>query len=335
MIYNSFALRYKFAFFRILEHLAFPKEITKYFQSRKNHYHYLAQAELAKNTGRIKQIKRESNISTTEFKKKYLDKGIPVILTGFANNWPALKEWTPNKLAKRFGDDQVSLIDTNGAKSKSLDYDIEQTDLRTVLQAMENGDATKYSRFNRLLYDHPELLNDFDSKWLYKMRCKISSGKTFQVFLGAKGTKTQLHAASEHNLFTQVYGKKHWYIMSPKYDIALNPPVTGAPYFYTQLDPDAPDLEAFPHYKNMEILECTLEPGDVLYNPPSYWHHVTNLTASIGVGFRWFGAVDCFKLNFSQALLTILSTNPPIWVATKHRTNFPKIFNYMKEKNKS
>ena len=302
-----------------------------FFNKKKYQCHLLAQAELANSKGETKQISRISNISIKDLKKDYMDKGLPVILSGFAKDWSALKEWTPEKLSTRFGEDPVSLIDTTTNGSNGLDYAFEDSDLKTVIQAMIDGDTSKYSRFNRLLYDHPELLKDFDYKWLYKMRCLISSGKTFQVFMGAKGTRTQLHAASEHNLFTQVYGKKHWYIMSAKYDIALNPPVNGAPYFYTELDPDSPDLNLFPHFKNMEILECTLEPGDVLYNPPSYWHHITNLSASIGVGFRWFGVIDCFKINFSQTLLTLLATNPPIWIATKYRTNFPKIFSFIKK----
>ena len=50
------------------------------------------------------------------------------------------------------------------------------------------------------------------------MRNKISSGKTFQVFIGGKGSKTTLHCATENNLFTQVFGEKHWYLYPPKND---------------------------------------------------------------------------------------------------------------------
>ena len=83
--------------------------------------------------------------------------------------------------------------------------------------------------------------------------------------------------------------------------------------------------------KYIDKWECILKPGDILYNPPSWWHHVTNMSDSIGVGFRWFNLVDSFKMNFMQTLLTFISTNPSILYATKNRTNFAKIFKKMGE----
>ena len=61
---------------------------------------------------------------------------------------------------------------------------------------------------------------------------------------------------------------------------------------------------------------------------------ITNKTNSIGVGFRWFNLKDSLKMSLTQTLLTIFSTNPPIWYATKNRTDFAKIFKYMNQKNK-
>ena len=55
----------------------------------------------------------------------------------------------------------------------------------------------------------------------------------------------QVFEASENNLFTQVYGKKNWYLYPPEYDIIFNPPVTRSPYFYTNFNPDIPDFEIY------------------------------------------------------------------------------------------
>ena len=98
------------------------------------------------------------------------------------------------------------------------------TTLKDVIESIKLGDTNKYSRFNRILYDHPELIDDFDWKWLYNMRNKISSGKTFQVFIGGKGSKTTLHCATENNLFTQVFGEKLNRYITPV-NSALNTPV--------------------------------------------------------------------------------------------------------------
>jgi len=280
--------------------------------------------------GTLKMVDRVKNISDYDLKKNYINKGIPVVMEGKAKNWECVKKWSPDWLFENYCDDKVSIF--NAQDIKDVDYKVKEITLRDLLNSMKEEDSSTYSRFNRLLYDHPELVDDFNWKWLYDMRNKISSGKTFGVFIGAKGTRTTLHCASEHNLFTQVYGNKHWYLYPPENDIIFDPLITRSPYFYSSFDPESPDFKLFPNAKYLQTWECELKAGDVLFNPPSWWHHVTNLSNSIGVGFRWFSPVDSFKMSFMQTLLTFLSTNPPIWVATKNRTDFAEIFKYMNNK---
>lgn len=334
MLLPKLTTRMQFAFYRLLEHLCPLYSLKKLCREKRTKLSQLAYEQIKSYKGKRLEIPRLINISSKDFKKNYINKGIPVVLDGKAKSWPCINEWTPEILKNKFGDEEVDIfIPKDEEDSNNLSYNVARTTLKEIMTSLEEGDDTKYSRFNRLLYDHPELLKDIDYNWLKRMRCLFSSGKTFQLFLGAKKTQTQLHAASEHNIFTQIHGTKHWYILSSKYDILLDSPVTGAPYFHTQFDAKIPDLKKFPAWEHMDIYECTLKPGDILFNPPSFWHQVDNTSASIGLGFRWFGVIDCFRFNFSQAMLTLLSTNPPIWFATKNRTNFAKIFAYMNKKN--
>lgn len=279
--------------------------------------------------GTLKEVDRVKNISDYDLKKKYIKQGIPVVLEGKAKDWGCVNKWTIDWLYENYCEDKVTLFDAVNSNSDNINYDVEETTLKSVLDAIKSNDPSKYSRFNRMLYHHPDLINDFNWKWLYGMRNKISSGKTFQLFIGGKDSRTTLHSASEHNLFTQVYGKKHWYLYAPENDIILNPPITRSPYFYSKFDPDNADFQAYPNANFLQTWECELKAGDVLFNPPSWWHQVTNLSNSIGVGFRWFSPLDSFKSSFTQTLLTIMSTNPPIWTATKNRTDFANIFKYM------
>ena len=286
---------------------------------------------VSNNEGKLLQIDRVKNISVEEFKRTYLKHGVPVVIEGGGKEWNCVKNWNPQFIADKYGDDKVSLIDASPDDYNNISYQSEETTLRDVILTMDDRPIKKYSRFNRILHDHPELKKDFDMKWLLSMRNTISSGQTFQVFIGGKGTKTHIHCAAEHNLFTQVYGQKHWIIYPPEFDCVLEPSVTRTPYFHTAFDPDKPDYEKFPAMKYMDRYECLLEPGDILFLPPSYWHHVKNLSGSIGVAFRWFSA-DAFKVDFMQGLLTMISTNPPFILAARDRTNFAKIFTYMSRK---
>lgn len=322
---------FEYQFWRLADHFGGNKTPSNRFENKRKDISSTLHSEF-KNTkakGSLRKVDRVKNISDYELKKKYINKGIPVVLEGKAKDWVCVKKWTMDWLYKNYCDDKVSLFDA--VNTEDINFDVEETTLKSVLDAMKSNDSSKYIRFNRILYEHPELINDFDWKWLYRMRNKISSGKTFQVFIGGKGSRTTLHSASEHNLFTQVYGKKHWYLYPPENDVILNPPINRSPYFYSKYDPDKPDFDAYPNAKFLQTWECELKAGDVLFNPPSWWHQVTNIDNSIGVGFRWFSPLDSFKSSFTQTLLTIMSSNPPIWTAAKNRTNFAQIFKYMKE----
>lgn len=324
-----------YQFWRFLEHFFGGKQPAIRFKSQRTAIQKRVANELKLSSKAVtKQVPRVKDISTKELIKNYRDKGIPVILEGKAKNWDCVKLWSPDWLLENFGNDDASLFDASSQNMDKIDYSVEKTTLRKVLLAMKEGDTTKYSRFNTLLYDHPELIEDFDWKWLYKMRNLISFGKTFQVFIGAKNTKTSLHASSEHNIFTQVYGKKHWYIYQPEYELIFDPPINRTVYFHSAFDPDSLDFDAFPAAKFITTWECVLEPGDVLFNPPNWWHQVTNTENSIGVGFRWFNFSQSAKQSLVSTLLTLFSTNPPIWVANKNKTNFAKVFEYMGKKAK-
>ena len=94
--------------------------------------------------------------------------------------------------------------------------------------------------------------------------------------------------------------KKHWYLYPPKNDIFLTPPITKSPYFYSDFNPDNPDYKKFPTARFLTTYECVLRPGDILYNPPLWWHQVKNLNHSIGVGFRWFNPLNSIKASFRR-----------------------------------
>lgn len=282
--------------------------------------------------GREIPIERRKNLSDREFLEVYYRQGIPVIFQGKAKHWQAVQDWSPEWLAQHYGEDPVALIDAAPQDIEAIDYGLKYTTLAELVKEMDNHPLEKYSRFNRLLYDHPELHSHFDIAWFKKLRSPLSSGQTFQVFIGGKNSHTHLHAAAEPNLFTQIYGQKHWVFYPPEYDALLRPPVYRNPYFHSAYNPDKPDYAAYPVMAHADYYTCLLEPGDVLFNPSSWWHHINNPTGSIGMGFRWFPLPHVWKMDWTQTLLTLCATEPPLWHVLPHRDNFAKIFSHMKKK---
>jgi hypothetical protein len=52
--------------------------------------------------------------------------------------------------------------------------------------------------------------------------------------------------------------------------------------------PDTYNKEAFPLFEYCPVYHATVGPGDVLFNPPWWWHAIKNVTpTSVGVATRW------------------------------------------------
>ena len=281
------------------------------------------------NTQQVLPVKklRRVKLDEVDFYKEFVKPGIPVVIEGGASDWDCIGKWSPSWLCEHYGDEPIIYIDSTPEQMEQKDYSSTLGKFSDVLTGINNGDVTKYIRFSPLLHDHPELLRDFNANWLKKMRHPFSTGKKLQLFVGPKGSKTDLHAAAEYNFFTQVYGRKHWYICSPKSDAALDPLNLGLAYFTSKFNPKFPDFKSFPISKDIDFHECILEPGDILYNPSSYWHQVENESDSIGVGFRWFNLLGSLQLSTIQTLLTLTCYNPPIWKAMRYsKRDFSKLF---------
>lgn len=81
--------------------------------------------------------------------------------------------------------------------------------LKELIEGINKGKG-QYYRFYPLLERHPKHILDFDYKWLIERRNKFTLIDSFQVFIGGDKSITNIHNASQSNLFTQVEGEKEW-----------------------------------------------------------------------------------------------------------------------------
>lgn len=103
-----------------------------------------------------------------------------------------------------------------------------------------------------------------------------------------------------------------------------------APY-WSDFDPDQPDHERWPAARYLDRIVFELHPGDVLYNPASWWHKVENPGPSIGVGFRWMSPMAP-RLNLSQFLLFFLAANPPLWTVLRNKKHYARVLEAAEKK---
>jgi len=300
-----------------IEHFTGSSPIARRAQAMRGQIANAAPREQA----RFTPVPRVEGLDRASFLSSYVQTDTPVVLAGAARDWPAVAKWTPDWFADRFGDHEVRLLNAAVEDIARPDWrPVEQTlSLREVIETITRG-SDLYSRFLPLLHDFPGLAADFDETWLAGLRNSVSTGRNYQLFIGGPGSNTALHTAMGSNLFVQVHGRKRWRIVSTRFTQRLHPAMQRSPYFFSPLDLDSPNL------RGVSGWETILEPGDVLYNPPFYWHQVRNLTATIGVGFRYYAPGPIFRSSAALALLTVAARNPPIWTAVQEKKDFTRVF---------
>lgn len=154
---------------------------------------------------------------------------------------------------------------------------------------------------------------------LPNLRHRLTALEAFQVFVGPKGGRAELHNANQCNLFTQVYGVKRWSLIPNYYAPVIDPPPIQTAYRSASqpgvgvFDPFNPVYDGpFEAYRYIDRFEAELQPGDVMWVPPLFWHAVQNETDSIGVGYRWLAPFYSFKKSPLYSLLDACVRKPNI-----------------------
>ena len=278
---------------------------------------------------RISNVNIETNINPRDFHKKYFHNPQPVVFKGAAKKWSAFNKWSPDFFKNKYGETKVILFD---ASVKSLDSnEISETSIvnfKKFIEMMQSG-SKEYVRFCPILDKNPELLEHIDNNWLLNYSNSKSKGSKHQLFIGGKNTSTSIHSAIGSNLFVQIHGRKEWYIYDTFYNPLLQPKVDKSVFFRSNVSAKKPD-NIFKKAKGWRVI---LEPGDILYNPPFFWHEVHNLDTTVGFGYRWFSFNEIIKSSLIKFILTLTATNPSIRKAKKLEENFAKVYEQVLSKS--
>lgn len=315
------------------------KKLTR--RSRQRYYEKLTEHLEKSGENTHREIERISGISLKEFKRNYIRKGKPVVIEGGAKDWGCTK-WSIDYFRDLHGDDEITIV-ANDATEKPFEI----LKLSEVLDDIQNG-GTKYYRFYPLLSEHPEHIADFDYNWLRKAKNKFGFWEQFQVFIGGKGTYTPLHNAMASNLFVQAYGEKDWVLYPPNLTAIIDPDPginlhRAAPFKTAAgpFNPFKPNYDSpYTLYKYIPGIKVHLKAGDIFYNPPHYWHAVSNPTDSIGIGYRWISTRASFQSAPWYTFLDLITTpfNKNLYVNRKKDYNIVHLMelgvydNYLKEK---
>lgn len=246
---------------------------------------------------RIVSVDR-SDITPETFYRDYLAKGIPVIVRGGLNDWPAIKSglWSTERLQKRFKHSMFKIgEEDNGRKIRAK--------FKYFNDYMKNNqDDSPLYLFESGFDFAPEmagLLDDFSIPDVfphdYLNLCGKENKPPSRWFcIGPKRSGTTVHkdplGTNAWNAVTS--GLKRWVVIDPTIPRSL---ARGTKYRKKGEGTEAIDYFdlLLPRIKSenpgIHLLEGLQGPGDLIFVPGGWWHGVVNLEDSIAVTQNYCG----------------------------------------------
>ena len=113
-------------------------------------------------------------------------------------------------------------------------------------------------------------------------------------WMGPAGTVTPLHHDLTNNLMMQVRGRKRVKMIAPDY----LPYIYNELHCYSSVDPENVDRDRYPLFDNVRVIDVTIGPGDILFLPVGWWHHVRGLDPTITITCTNFRGINRFTDHY-------------------------------------
>ncbi|KAL1122079.1 hypothetical protein AAG570_003485, partial [Ranatra chinensis] len=224
------------------------------------------------------------------FSKNHFTNKKPVKLTECINHWPALRKWRDVNYLLKVGGPRTVPVELGSAYTQS-DWGMQLLTLHDFIlkHIIEKGTTTGYLAQHQLFNQIPELKADIRvPEYCYlSEREEDDDNVDINAWFGPSGTVSPLHYDPKHNLLTQIVGRKRVLLYCPEDSEKLYSHGGLMLHNTAKVDPYEPDYESYPNYKFAKAYECHLYPGEMLYIPPKWWHHVRSLDVSFSVSFWW------------------------------------------------
>ena len=109
------------------------------------------------------------------------------------------------------------------------------------------------------------------------------------LWIGPAGVVTTLHFDSTHNLFVQISGRKKVILIPPGQSSLVYYPCRefGLNLHFSPVDAEHPQLARYPLFARTTPREVTVQPGEVLFIPATWWHYLRAVEPSISLNFWW------------------------------------------------
>lgn len=231
-------------------------------------------------------IERRHQLTRDEFYQQYYLANRPVIITGMLEHWPAMQRWNFDYLRQHFGECEVEV---QMGRNRDANYEINSPQHKRQIRFSDYIDMVLLAGSTNDFYmtannssRNKEALRGLwqDIEQIPEYLDPDSEHDGFFWF-GPAGTRTPFHHDLTNNFLAQVMGRKHVKLI-PACELAK---VYNHQHCYTPVDGYEIDFERYPLLRDAQMLECILEPGELLFLPVGCWHYVEGLDPSISLSF--------------------------------------------------
>ena len=232
----------------------------------------------------------------------------PLVIRGMLNNSSGIEKWAdPAWWEDKYSDEEV-LCGT-------LSEVVEDCTIKTFFQKIREKQPFYISGASVIFKRNPELHDMIDNAHVRS----IEPGKrqATQIFMGVPDMGSDIHCAIAVNIFRQIVGQKKWWFIPPSQTPYLKPSINVNGFSaHTKTLVGKGGATPSPWLSKIERYTTVLDPGDVLINPPFFWHGIINLgekddnSLVIGAPSRYikgYSTIAGFKSNVFLTFNAIFS----------------------------
>ena len=220
-----------------------------------------------------------------EFLERYIAVNRPVIIAGCMEDWKPYTEWSFDYFRRHHQDSIVGIQD--GRDSDPF-YEQNQKFHRTevrfgdFLDRLERTDSSNdfYMTAGNMGSHRAALSQLFDDAENINIRNEyFEFPAEGSLWIGPKGTVTPLHFDMINNFFCQIRGSKRVRLV-PSWSM---PWVYNDYHVYSDVDAASPDFDQHPLFSNVTMYDFVVYPGEVLFIPMGWWHHLESLEPTVSL----------------------------------------------------
>lgn len=234
-------------------------------------------------------LAREKNISVEEFRARYAVPGVPVLLEGLAEEWPARRLWTFDFFKQNYG---------------GIDVTVYASERKTNPRNMKLGRYLEYMESTQ------DEFPDYLSRW-----CFSSSFPE----LAAQYRRPPHFPCWTDLLPREIRPDWKWlYLGPPRSGSALHRDFMGTSAWNVLFAGEKEWRFYPPHEQPSETegLFCVQRAGDIIFTPSNWWHEVRNTTCTLALTENFIndanGHCFCAEDEPERRLLSLFAEYVPL-----------------------